>query len=132
MRAVPVAERVATTHTDTLSAAISNAVVDRLVEHTGKGPTRARTTICRDTIVFVACDTLTKGEKTLASTRGQAEVRRMRLALHDVMRSKLIADVQRLTGRKVRALLAAQEVIPDVASAVFLLEPEEGAAPPVP
>jgi uncharacterized protein YbcI len=110
-----------------LNAAISNAVVRRLVEHTGKGPTRARTTIDGDTVVCVVRGTLTKGEKTLAYSGMQARVRKTRDAIHDVMRSELIKDIQRLTGRKVLALLAAQEVIPDVASAVFVLEPEEAA-----
>jgi uncharacterized protein YbcI len=119
-------------HPDNLNAAISNAVVHRLVEHTGKGPTSARTTIGGDTVLCVVCGTLTKGEKTLAYSGGQADVRRTRDALNNVMRPKLIADVQRLTGRKVTALLAAQEVIPDMASVVFVLHPEKGVAAPSP
>ncbi len=55
-----------------LYTAISNAIVALLREYTGRGPTKARTTI-RDNIVLVMLEqTLTKGEQSLVS-KGRTE-----------------------------------------------------------
>jgi uncharacterized protein YbcI len=106
-----------------LTAAISNAVVGLLRDYTGRGPTRARTTIGSDTVVVTLRDSLTKAERTLAS-RGQAlEVLAMRRAFQDTMREDLIAAVEGITGRKVEAFLSDNLYEPDVAVEIFLLEP---------
>ena len=106
-----------------LTAAISNAVVGLLRDYTGRGPTRARTTIGTDAIVVTLRDSLTKAERTLAE-RGQAlEVLAMRRAFQDTMREDLIAAVERLTGRTVEAFLSDNLYEPDVAVEIFLLVP---------
>ena len=106
-----------------LTAAISNAVVGLLRDFTGRGPTRARTTIGSDTIVVTLRDSLTKAERTLAS-RGQAlEVLAMRRAFQDTMREDLIAAVEGIIGRKVEAFLSDNLYEPDVAVEIFLLVP---------
>jgi uncharacterized protein YbcI len=109
----------------TLSAAISNAVVGLLHDFTGRGPTRARTTIGADTIVVTLRDSLTKAERTLAA-RGQAtEVLAMRRAFQDTMRNDLVAAIERLTGRTVEAFLSDNLHDPDVAVEIFLMEPND-------
>ena len=111
----------------TLSAAISNAVVGLLHDYTGRGPTRARTTIGADTIVVTLRDSLTKAERTLAG-RGQAtEVLAMRRAFQDTMRDDLVAAVEQLTGRTVEAFLSDNLSQPDVAVEIFLMNPLDGA-----
>jgi len=111
--------------TGTLSAAISNAVVGLLHDYTGRGPTRARTTIGADTVVVTLRDSLTKAERTLAD-RGQAtEVLAMRRAFQDTMRDDLVAVVERLTGRTVEAFLSDNLHDPDVAVEVFLMTPND-------
>ena len=58
-------------HGATLHAAISHAIVGLLREYTGRGPTKARTTI-RDNVVLVMLEqTLTKGEQSLVN-KGRA------------------------------------------------------------
>ena len=110
----------------TLSAAISNAVVGLLHDYTGRGPTRARTTIGADTIVVTLRDSLTKAERTLAG-RGQAtEVLAMRRAFQDTMRDDLVAAVEQLTGRTVEAFLSDNLSQPDVAVEIFLMNPADG------
>jgi uncharacterized protein YbcI len=107
-----------------MSAAISNAVVALLHEYTGRGPTKARTTIGPDTIVVTLRDSLTKAERTLAA-RGQGqEVLAMRRAFQDTMRDDLIAAVQALTGRTVDAFLSDNLHDPDVAVEIFLMNPD--------
>jgi uncharacterized protein YbcI len=114
--------------TGTLAAAISNAVVGLLHDYTGRGPTRARTTIGPDTIVVTLRDSLTKAERTLA-VRGQStEVLAMRRAFQDTMREDLVAVIERLTGRSVEAFLSDNLADPDVAVEIFLLNPTGGAA----
>ncbi len=109
----------------TTAAAISNAVVGLLHDYTGRGPTRARTTIGGDTIVVTLRDSLTKAEKTLAA-RGQAlEVLAMRRAFQGTMREDLIAVVERITARRVEAFLSDNLHDPDVAVEIFLMEPAD-------
>lgn len=48
-----------------LAAAISNSIVRVTAEYTGRGPTKARTTLSDDAVFVVLADTLTKGERTL-------------------------------------------------------------------
>ena len=110
----------------TLSAAISNAVVGLLHDYTGRGPTRARTTIGADTIVVTLRDSLTKAERTLAD-RGQAtEVLAMRRAFQDTMRNDLVNAIESLTGRTVEAFLSDNLHEPDVAVEIFLMTPHDG------
>jgi len=114
------------THSGSLSAAISNAVVGLLHDYTGRGPTHARTTIGPDTIVVTLRDCLTKAERTLAE-RGQAvEVLAMRRAFQNTMRSELIAAVENLTGRTVEAFLSDNLHEPDVAVEIFLMSRAQG------
>jgi uncharacterized protein YbcI len=48
-----------------LPAAISTAVVRVFSEHTGRGPTEARTTIDGETVVVILRDSMTKAERSL-------------------------------------------------------------------
>jgi len=112
--------------TGTLSAAISNAVVGLLHDYTGRGPTRARTTIGADTIVVTLRDSLTKAERTLADRGQSTEVLAMRRAFQDTMRDDLVAAVEALTGRTVEAFLSDNLHDPDVAVEIFLMNPHDG------
>lgn len=109
-----------------MAAAISNAVVGLLHDYTGRGPTRARTTIGNDTIVVTLRDSLTKAERTLARGGQALEVLAMRRAFQETMREDLIAIVETLTGRTVEAFLSDNLHDPDVAVEVFLMSPDDG------
>src|SRR5215217_4886729 len=104
-------------------AAISNAVRQLVAEYTGRGPTRARTSI-RDNVVLVLLeDTLTKGERRLVSKGRDHRVIDYRREFQDAMREDAIASVEQLTGRKVTAFMSANHIDPDLAAEVFVLEP---------
>src|SRR3954470_7695247 len=107
-----------------LNAAISRAVVQLLAESTGRGPTKARTTIDRDVIVVVLENTLTPGERFLADSNRGEQVLDMRRAYQDAMRTECIASIEALTGRTVVAFMSANHIDPDLAAEVFVLEPE--------
>ena len=57
-----------------LTAAISNAVVKALARTTGRGPTRAKTTLGENGVFVVLEDSLTRGEKTLTDAGEGAAV----------------------------------------------------------
>jgi len=96
-----------------------------LHNYTGRGPTRARTTIGSDTIVVTLRDSLTRAERTLADHGRGLEVLAMRRAFQETMREDLIAAVETLTGRHVEAFLSDNLHEPDVAVEIFLLSAVE-------
>jgi uncharacterized protein YbcI len=109
-----------------LTAAISNAMVSLLHRYTGRGPTRARTTIDNDVVVCVLGATLTKGEQSLVQD-GKAEVvLHSRRAFQDTMQADAITAVEELSGRTVVAFMSNNHIDPDLAVEVFILEPIAG------
>ena len=107
-----------------MTAAISNAMVGLLHDYTGRGPTRARTTIGSDIIVCVLGATLTKGEQSLVADGKHEVVLHSRRAFQDTMQADAITAVQELTGRRVVAFMSNNHIDPDLAVEVFILEPE--------
>ncbi len=77
----------------TLPAAISNAIVRLLREYTGRGPTKARTTIRENVVLVMLEQTLTKGEKSLANE-----------------------------GREVVAVWSANHLDPDLGAEIYVLD----------
>jgi uncharacterized protein YbcI len=106
-----------------LSAAISNAVVQCTRDYTGRGPTKARTTIGNDIIVTRMEDTLTKGERSLADSGKGDMVMDIRRCFQMTMREDLVGRIEELTGRKVIAFMSDNHLDPDLAVEVFILEP---------
>lgn len=106
-----------------LAAALSNMAVHVLRQHTGRGPSRARTYMHGDLAVVLMKETFTTAERTLL-VRGHAElVLRTREALGAAMRDDLITGARALTGRDVVACMTNHHVDPDVSAAIFLLGP---------
>jgi uncharacterized protein YbcI len=111
-----------------VASAISNAIRQLVAEYTGRGPTRARTSIRENVVVVLLEDTLTKGERRLVTKGRDHRVIDFRREFQDAMREDAIASVQRLTGRGVTAFMSANHIDPDLAAEVFVLaEPEEPA-----
>jgi len=106
-----------------LTAAISNAVVRIMSEYTGRGPTKARTSIRDDVVLVLMQDTLTKAERSLLAA-GQGDfVLKTRHLFQTTMADDLVAAVEMLTERKVVAFMSANHVDPDMAGELFVLEP---------
>ncbi len=106
-----------------LGAEISNALVAMLHRYTGRGPTRARTTIANNVIVCVMGQTLTKGEQMLAQGGKHEIVLNGRRAYQDTMKTEAVERVQELSGRKVIAFMSTNHIEPDLAVEIFILEP---------
>ena len=109
-----------------LHAAISDAVVRITAEYTGRGPTRARTTINGDWIFVTLSDILTRGERKLAATGRSQFVRDTRKAFQDAMRDEFVAEIEALMGRPVIAFLSDNHIDPDVAIECFQLASRDG------
>jgi uncharacterized protein YbcI len=115
-------------HNGSPQAEISRSAVQLLREYTGRGPTKARTTINHDSVLIVLGDILTKGERNLAENGKADRVLAIRHDFQMVMREELVALVERTLDRKVIAFMSDNHVDPDLAVEVFILEP---AAEPV-
>ena len=74
-------------------------------------------------------DILTKGEHKLAATGRAQFVRENRRAFQDAMRDEYVAEIEKLTGRRVTAFLSDNHIDPDVAIECFQLarSDEDGA-----
>jgi uncharacterized protein YbcI len=100
-----------------------------MAESTGRGPTKARTTIDHNLIVVVLQNSLTPGERYLADDNRGEQVLGMRRAYQDAISSDCIASIEDLTGRTVLAFMSANHIDPDLAAEVFILKPEANIAP---
>ena len=111
-----------------LAASISNRMVQILRHYSGRGPTKARTTVGRDHILVVFHDMLTPSEKTLhAQGRGDL-VLQSRKAIQDAMRPDSIRMVEEMTNRRVEGFLSDNHIDPDLGAEIFVLERSEDGA----
>jgi uncharacterized protein YbcI len=115
-----------------LNAALARAVVRYYRAQTGRGPTRAQAFYRGDVIVVVLEDTLTKAERSLVHHGRADAVLQLRDALHEIMRTDMVATVEQLTGATVRAFISGNEVDPDIAVETFILDRPVRDDPPDP
>ena len=85
-----------------LASAISNSVRQLVAEYTGRGPTRARTSIRDNLVVVLLADTLTKGERRLVAKGRDVRVLDYRAEFQVAMREDAIASIEELTGARWR------------------------------
>jgi uncharacterized protein YbcI len=111
-----------------IAARISNHIVQMMSAYTGRGPTKAWTSMDNDLVSVVLRDTLTKGERSLVDDDQAQLVLDMRKAYQRTMRHDLIAGVEQISGRKVIAFLSDNHIDPDIAVESFVLEPHQSAA----
>jgi uncharacterized protein YbcI len=106
-----------------IALAISTAVVRMLARTTGRGPTKAKTTLGENGVFVVLEDSLTRGEVTLADAGEGDAVLDLRRRWQRVMKSELSREIEVLTGRKVIGFMSDNHIDPDLAVEVFVLEP---------
>ena len=105
------------------TAAISNHVVRVIADYTGRGPTKARTSINDRLVTVLLQDTLTKGERTLVRDGESARVLDTRKAYQSTMRERLVSGVEEIQGQKVVAFMSDNHIDPDMAIEAFVLAP---------
>ncbi len=106
-----------------LAAAISNLVVRELASTTGRGPTKAKTTLGENAVFVVLQDTLTRGELNLVEAGESEAVLGLRRLWQQVMRGSCSRAIEELTGRKVVGFMSDNHIDPDIAVEVFILDP---------
>src|SRR4051812_12299191 len=106
-----------------LAAAISNTVVRALARTTGRGPTKAKTTLGENAVFVVLQDSLTIGEQSLTDAGEGQAVLDLRRRWQRVMEVDVSREIEQLTSRKVIGFMSDNHIDPDLAVEVFVLEP---------
>src|SRR3954447_10108449 len=106
-----------------LAAAISTTVVKALARTTGRGPTKAKTTLGDNGVFVVLQDSLTVGEQSLTDAGEGQVVLDLRRRWQAVMKADVSREIEELTGRKVIGFMSDNHIDPDLAVEVFVLEP---------
>ena len=112
-----------------LAAAISNTVVKALSRTTGRGPTKAKTTLGENGVFVVLQDTLTRGERNLAEAGEGDAVLDLRRRWQRVMQVDVSKEIEELTGRRVIGFMSDNHIDPDLAVEVFVLQPQSTGEP---
>jgi uncharacterized protein YbcI len=109
-----------------LAASVSNGMVGLLHRYTGRGPTKARTTISENLVVCVLGATLTHGEQILVDEGNDKIVLRGRRAFQAAMEDDAVSLVEDLLDRDVLAFMSNNHIDPDLAVEIFILAPVDG------
>jgi uncharacterized protein YbcI len=113
----------ATSAAGELAGQLSVEFVRLVKQYTGRGPSNAYTLIGRDYIVTFFRQTMTETEQALTDHGQGAFASKIREMIHATMRSEVEEIVERLTGRRVMAVLADHTAEPDIGLLACVLEP---------
>ena len=105
-----------------LNAAVTSALVGIHTQHLGRGPTTASTFHYRNVLVTLMHDVLTHAERALSRNDHAEPVRHIRGLFQRAMEDDFREAVERLTGRRVIAFISGNQLDPDVAAELFVLD----------
>jgi uncharacterized protein YbcI len=105
-----------------LNAAITSALVGIHTQFLGRGPSSASTSHSDRVVITLMHDVLTPAERSLAKSGRIEAIDRIRHLFQGIMEPDLREAVERLTGRKVVALISGNHVDPDVGAVLFILD----------
>ena len=117
---------------EALLHAVTDAMVAIHLRYHGRVPASAKTTLMGDDLLSCVLGGIyTDVEKTLIEIDGPRGVHATRQRFQETIRPKLMATVERLSGRPVVSFISNYHVGPDVAVELFLLagEAEVSAGP---
>ena len=109
-------------HGGDLNAAITSALVGIQTSYPGRGPRSASTVHHNDVIVTLLHDVMNQAERSLAADDQEDAVTHMRHLLQKTMEADFVKAVERLTGRHVTAFISGNNVTPDIAAELFILD----------
>jgi len=93
--------------TESVTLAISNAMVHLYKQQFGRGPTKTRTNWCGPDLITVTLeDTLTPAEHNLVRMGQHQRLRDLRLYFQYSSVPEFCEPIERITGRKVRAFIS--------------------------
>ncbi len=105
-----------------LNAAITRALVGIQNQYLGRGPGSASTFHYNNIVVMVMHDVLTHADKALAQADRDEAVANIRHLYQKAMEADFRAAVERLTQRTVIAFISGNNIEPDIASELFILD----------
>ena len=109
---------------DAVLAAVTDAMVALHARYHGREPVSARTRMLgTDMLACLLGDVYTDVEKTMIELQRQTLVHETRSAFQQAMQHRFIAEVERLTGRRVAQFMSTHHVGPDLELELFVLEP---------
>jgi uncharacterized protein YbcI len=106
-----------------LPGAISNSLALVWREQTGRKPPGARTYISEDLVVCLLQGGMSPYEKQLINEEENPAVWTMREHMRIAVETDEVAEVERLTGRRVVSFLSDHNTGSDLAAELFVLEP---------
>jgi uncharacterized protein YbcI len=106
------------------ASAVGTAVTRLHREHYGRGATVTRTVFQRNYVVAFLEDIYTTVEKTLLKDGRHEDVKRTRQLFQMAMEADFVAEVEKITGRKVMQFMSQVSFDPDMAAEIFVLEPQ--------
>jgi uncharacterized protein YbcI len=105
-------------------AAVTEAMIALHVRYHGRAPATARSTMLgEDMLACLLGDVYTNVEKTMIELQRKALVHETRSAFQQAMEHRFIAEIERLTGRRVAQFMSTHHVGPDLELELFVLEP---------
>ena len=105
-----------------LNSAVTSELVRIHNEYLGRGPRTATTFHYDNVLVTLMHDVLTHAEKSLTQTAKAEAVNQMRHRFQETMADDFRESIERLTGRKVTAFISGNQLDPDVAAELFILD----------
>ena len=105
-----------------LNQAITSALVGIHTKYLGRGPSAASTFYQGNVIVMLMHGVLTHAENVLRDTCQSEAVNQMRHLFQETMQADFQNAVEQLTGRTVVAFISGNNLDPDVAAEVFILD----------
>lgn len=109
-----------------LNAAITSALVGIHTRYLGRGPRSASTFHHGNVVVTLMHEVLTHAERSLTRSDQIDAVKHIRHLFQETMEADFREAVERLTGRKVLAVISGNHLEPDVAAALFVLDGPPG------
>ena len=109
---------------EALLGAVTEAMIALHVRYYGRAPARADTLMMGDDLL--AClmgEVYTEVEKTMIELQRQAVVKHVRSTFQQAMEHRFVADIERLSGRRVTRFISTHHVGPDLELELFWLEP---------
>lgn len=105
-----------------LNQAITSALVGIHSKYLGRGPQSATTFYHGNVVVSLMSGVLTHAERILNEINQGRAVNQMRHLFQETMEADFKEAVERLTGRKVVAFISGNNLAPDIAAEVFILD----------
>jgi uncharacterized protein YbcI len=104
---------------------VSRAMVTIYKEQFGRGPESVWTRFAGpDTVVTILGKSLTPVERSMLAMGEQQRLRDIRNMFQYATESQFRDEVERITGRRVIGFMSGMDVVNDISSEVFTLEPE--------